>query len=324
MILRDVSWLLALTGPTVLAVDQLDPIAARSGPDVAGNLSLEQVALGLMALHDHTRRTLSLIACITPTWKLIKETEFAMAADRFREVGTLGRIADAAIAREMVAQRLAAPYAEVGFVPPHATWPIAERAFRGIEKQFTPRALLQRVDEHVRQCLHTGNLSELDSLDVEPEPIEDVVPVQQDLAPMDRWFARLKRNTDVRSALDPAHEDRIMRELMTAALTAWLVEQDGSGVEWKVDPPARTKSPLLHARLRRTLDEETEAEAHWAFRAIAHPNAIAAQTKLRNARLESKLRPDGTRHLVVLRNSKWPSGKVTAKEVALFKEGGGH
>lgn len=325
LIVRDVSWLLALTGPAVIAVDQLDAIAARSSSDIAdpGNLSLEQVALGLMALRENTRRTMSLVACITPTWKLVKERAFATAADRFREVGTLGQIANAAIAREMVVRRLAVPYAEVEFVPPHPTWPIAEHAFHDIEKQFTPRALLQRVDAHVRHCLLAGQVSELDRLDTEPEPLDDVVPAQQDLSPMDQRFAELKQHAEVRSALDPAHEDRIMPELLTGALTAWMVEQEGSGVEWKVVSSSTAKSPPLHAWLRRTLDEETEAAAYWAFRAIAHPHHRAVQKRLRDACLESGLRPDGTRHLVILRNSKWPGGKVTAEEVALFKESGG-
>jgi hypothetical protein len=326
LIVRDVSWLLAMTGPAVVAVDQLDPIAARFGTAAdanPANLSLSDAALGLMALRDNTRRTMSLVACITPTWDRVKNSTFATVADRFREVGTLGHIADATLARELVVQRLAMPYAEVGFIPPHPTWPVAEHAFRGIEGRFTPRTLLQRVDAHVRYCLLTGQVSELDRLDTEQEPLDAVVPAQQDLSSIDQRFAELKEHADVRSALDPAHEDRVMQELLTAALTAWMVEREGSGVEWKVDPPTSAKSPLLHARLRRTLDEETEAQAHWAFRAIAHPNAIAAQTRLRNTRRESGLRPDGTRQLVILRNSKWPSGKVTAEEVALFKKGGG-
>ncbi len=326
LVVRDVSWLLALTGPAVIAVDQLDPIAARfdtaADADPA-NLSLSEVALGLMALRDNTRRTMSLVACITPTWELVKTSTFATAADRFREVGTLGQISDAALARELVVQRLAVPYAEVGFVPPHPAWPVAEHAFGGIENRFTPRALLQRVDAHVRHCLLTGRVSELDRLDSAPEPLDPVVAVRQDLSPIDRRFAELKEHADVRSALDPAHEDRIMRELVPAALTAWMVEREGSGVEWKVDPPSTARIPLLHARLRRTLDEETETEAHWGFRAIAHPNPRAAQTRLRKARDESGLRPDGTRHLVVLRNSAWPGGRVTAEEVARFKTDGG-
>jgi hypothetical protein len=324
-IVRDVSWLLALTGPAVIAVDQLDPVAARfqapggTDPDA---LSLEEVTLGLMALRDNTRRTMSLVACITDTWELVRKRMFATVADRFREVGTLGGISSAAIAREMVVQRLAVPYAEVGFVPPHSTWPIAEHAFQGIDGRFTPRELLQRVDAHVRHCLITGQVSQLNRLDTEPEPLEDVVPTQ-DLSPIDRQFAELKRHADVSSALDPAHEDRIMPNLLAAALTAWMVEQESTGVEWKLDPPSGTKSPDLHARLRRTLDEKTDTEAHWAFRAIAHPNPRAAHTRLRNASDGSGQRPDGTRHLVILRNSTWPSGKVTGEIVALFKERGG-
>ncbi|WP_051499399.1 ATP-binding protein [Nocardia sp. BMG51109] len=324
-IVRSVSWLLALTGPTVIAIDQLDAIADQSGrhadPDPT-RLSLTDAALGLMTLRESTRRTMTLIACITPTWGLIRDTVFATVADRFREVGTLGRIADPAIARTMTAKRLAVPYAEAGFHPPYPTWPIAERAFDGIANQFTPRALLQRVDAHIHHCVVTGRVSELERLDAEREQLDGTMAAQ-DLSPIDREFAELKEHSDVRSTLDPAHEDRIMPKLLAAALTAWKIEQEDSGAEWTVDPSPGTKSPALHARLRRTLDEETEAQENWAFRAIAHPNPRAAQTKLRNARLESGLRPGGTQHLVILRNSKWPGGKTTGEQVAALKEAGG-
>jgi hypothetical protein len=326
LIVRDVSWLLAQTGPTVIAFEQLDAIAERASHAVdhdPANLSLAEAALGLMALHENTRRTMSLIACITPTWRQVRDGQFASIADRFREIGTLGQIADAAVARKMIAQRLELPYSQVGFAPPYSTWPISEQAFHGIEKQFTPRALLQRVDAHVQLCLLTGQVSELQRLDTEPEPLDEVVPLRQDTSPIDQRFAELKRHADVRGALAPAHEDRLVPRLLSAALTAWMVEQEGSGVEWKLDPLPRIKSPFLHARLRRTLDDETDAQAHWSFRAIAHPNPRAAQTRLRNARQDSGLRPDNTRHLVILRNSEWPSGRVTAQEVRLFKDGGG-
>ncbi|MCT2587009.1 helicase HerA domain-containing protein [Actinophytocola gossypii] len=324
LIVRDVSWLMAMTGPAVIAVDQLDTFAVRPTHADDGQqlyLSLTQVADGLMALRENTRRTATLVSCIPATWVLLKERTIATAADRFREARHLTRIPTGEVARELVARRLAEPYAEVGFTPPYPTWPVAEQSFVGIDNQYTPRALLQRIDAHVRHCLLTGRVSELPSLD-EPQPTEETVVVTHDLAPLDRQFAELKQHADVKPALDPAEEDRVMPKLLAAALTAWMVEHGDSGVEWKLDPPFGGKRPL-HARLRRTLDEETEDEAHWSFRAIAHGNAIAAQARLRDARIESALRPDHTRELVVLRNAPWPSGKVTAKKLAEFKESGG-
>ncbi|HEX2134080.1 MAG TPA: DUF87 domain-containing protein [Actinophytocola sp.] len=324
LVVRDLSWLMAMTGPAVIAVDQLDAFAVRPTHTVGGQqlyLSLTQVADGLMALRENTRRTMTLISSIPKTWTLLKEKTIATAADRFREVRHLTRIPTGALAHELVAQRLAEPYAEVGFTPPHSTWPVAERAFVDIDNQYTPRDLLQRIDAHVRHCLLTGQVSELDRLDA-PPPAEDTVAVSHDLAPLDRRFAELKQHADVASALDPAQEDTVVPALLAAGLTAWMVEHGDSGVEWKLDPPFGGKF-ALHARLRRTLDEETEDEAHWSFRAIAHGNARAAQTRLREARIESALRPDGSRELVVLRNTPWPTGKVTAQKVAEFKESGG-
>ncbi|HEY0453500.1 helicase HerA domain-containing protein [Actinophytocola sp.] len=324
-IVRDVSWLLALTGPAVIAVDQIDFLVKRSAGQngQSGYLSLAQVAEGLMALRENTRRTMSLVACIAFTWQSVKEKTVATATDRFREVRHLIKIPDPRVARELVTQRLAVPYAEVSFVPPRPTWPVAEHAFHGIEGMFTPRSLLQRVDAHVQQCLRTGQVSELDSLDSEPEALDEVAPQQHDLEPLDRRFADLKRHADVRSALDPAAEDHVVPDLLVAGLTAWMAEHSDSGVDWTIDPPAGGKAPALHARLRRTLDEETEDEAHWAFRAVAHLNGRAVQARLRNARTESGLRPDGTRDLIILRNSHWPGGPKTSEQIAMVKDNGG-
>lgn len=326
LVVRDLSWLLAMTGPTVIAVDQLDSIARRPTHSAEGQhlyLSLVQVAEGLMALRENTRRTMSLVACIPNTWNLLKEKTIGTAADRFREVGHLHRVPTGEVAREMVARRLAVPYAEVGFRPPHPTWPVAPGAFAGIDNQYSPRDLLQRIDAHVRRCLLAGRIVELDRFDAEPEPIDEVVTNPHDLTQLDRRFAELKRHADVRSALDPAAEDREMPRLLAAGLTAWMAEHDDSGVEWRLDPPPVEAKPALHARLRRTLDEETEDEAHWAFRGIAHTHHRAVQARLRNARAEAALRPDGTRELLVLRNASWPRGPVTTRDVASLKEAGG-
>jgi hypothetical protein len=60
--------------------------------------------------------------------------------------------------------------------------------------------------------------------------------------------------------------------------------------------------PAEQTRVRRILDEGIGDEAHWAFRAISHANAVAALTRLRSASVDAgvsaglpKRRDDGPR-----------------------------
>ena len=75
------SRLFALTGsPTVIAFDQLDTLFSQSPrlppwsfvDDAAEASILGQVAKGLMALREVTRRTLIVVACLPDTWAIIK------------------------------------------------------------------------------------------------------------------------------------------------------------------------------------------------------------------------------------------------------------
>ncbi|WP_430488525.1 hypothetical protein, partial [Escherichia coli] len=80
----------------------------------------------------------------------------------------------------------------------------------------------------------------------------------------------------------------------------------------------------LHARLRLTLDSEIDDEQHWAFRAISSPNAVAVQSRLRNAAIEAGLDANvSRRQLFILRNIDWPSGPKTAQIVSEFTANGG-
>jgi hypothetical protein len=102
-----------------------------------------------------------------------------------------------------------------------------------------------------------------------------------------------------------------------------MLEHGDAGKVFEQDPPPSTKPPL-HARLRQTLVEETEEEAHWAFRAIASPAPRAVQVRLRSATAEAGI-ADGVprRRLFVLRNSDWPTGQVTTEVVRDFRNAGG-
>ncbi|ETK31500.1 ATP-binding protein [Microbispora sp. ATCC PTA-5024] len=332
-IVRDLSRLVALTGPSVIAVDQIDTLIAQSGMSTDGRgdgspwrRTVEQVAGGLMTLREVTHRTLTVVCSLPATWVLIKTQATDTAQDRFRESSPLKTIPDAATGITLIEKRFAVQYGAAGFDPPYPTWPVRSEAFEEAY-QYTPRQLLKRIDTHVRSCLAGAEITELQRLseqDVPPLPdLPPPVPAVADLAALDALFARAREEANVAGALGPATEDAEMPPLLSAGLAAWILEHGEAGRVFSQDaaPSAR---PPLHARLRRTLDEGIEDEAHWCFRAVAATNALAALTRLRNASVAAGL--DAAvpkRRLFVLRNQAWARGPRTQEALAAFEQAGG-
>ncbi|UQU63414.1 DUF87 domain-containing protein [Couchioplanes caeruleus] len=334
-VVRDVSRLLALTGPAVVAVDQIDPLvfqtAQSSDPSVqsawTGSLLLEHIAGGLMSLRETTRRTLSVVSCLPTVWELVKTKATNTVQDRFREAVDLKLIPTPEIGRELVSKRFTAKFETVGFTPPHDTWPVAPEAF--VEAvQFTPRELLRTVDNHVRECLSTDEVHELEHLlkglpTAPVGPAERVVVAPGDLALFDTRYAELVERAQPGPALDPATEDDVVPALLQAGLEAWIGERAEPEGTFGVDPGPGTKPPL-HARLRRSLDEATEDEAHWAFRAIGATHHIAVLNRIRNAQTAAGLVEGQTRRrLFLLRNAEWSKGARTREVIKALESAGG-
>jgi hypothetical protein len=338
-VVGDVSKLLGLTGPSVIAVDQIDTLVALSNKsttaikdssdDEGVDGQIAAIADGLMLLREETRRTLTLVACLPQTWDLIRTRSANSVPDRFSVIPTLSRILDVQVGRDLVAARLAQTYERIGFTPPYPTWPVAPSAFDGIT-EYTPRQVLNRIDRHVEACLQAREARELTSFAAEP-PVELPPDVGHtagllpgvDLTPFDARFDELKRAADITAPLDPAKEDKGMPAVLWAGLTAWIAER-GNGQTWTVDPLRGAKAATLHARLRQTLDEETEDEAHWSFRAISNEHPRAALSRLDKARVASGIRlgvPDRT--LVLIRNTQWSKGPQTQKALAEVEKAGG-
>ncbi|GAA3442899.1 ATP-binding protein [Planomonospora venezuelensis] len=340
-IVMDLSRLLALTGPSVIAVDQIDMLIAQSSLSMDGDsadhrdlLLVEQIAGGLMALREATRRTLTVVSCLPPTWVLIETHATATVQDRFRKTAHLKTIPDAETGHALIAKRFGAQFGEIGFTPPYPTWPIRPSAFDDA-RDYTPRQLLIKINDHVQSCLRDGEIRELEHLaasapvenPVAPgEPLLSAVPPEssgQDLSALDARFARLRETADVAAALDAATEDAVMPALLSAGLTAWIAGQGEAGQAFSQDPPPSSKPPL-HARLRRSLDVTTEDEAHWCFRAVATGNANAALSRVRHASVAAGL--DAAipkRRLFLLRNTGWSKGPRTREIVTAFEEAGG-
>ncbi|MBQ1018682.1 ATP-binding protein [Micromonospora sp. D93] len=341
-VVQDISRLMALTlDPTVIAVDQLDTLFAQTSTSLLNQHQgledgqakmLGPIADGLLKLRDITRRTLVVVSCLPDTWVLMTRAAPTPVADRFRTSTLPDRIPTAEIGQAIVAKRLTAAFAGMFFGPPHPTWPIAPAAFADAPT-LTPRALLRRVDRHIAWCRDRDEVVELDRLIDGADSTPTVGPVrgasndpttdERRLHELDARFAELVEAADVSAAVDPAGEDEHMPPLLAAGLAAWIAEQAPTGATYKYDPPPGRK-PALHGRLIEVLDEATENEAHWCFRAIAHPNAVAVTARVKAACTLAGLDRDlPQRRLILLRNGPWPTGKRTTEVLAGFDAAGG-
>jgi hypothetical protein len=329
-VVSEISRLLALTGPSVVAVDQLDTILARSDvPEVVGGMRNDRTSTvnligdGLLSLREITRRTVSVMACLPSTWNIIRRDAVATVADRFRASVPLQNIEDGSVARALIAARLRIGYDKARFAAPYDTWPIRPEAFQRPMK-MTPRQLLQAVDSHLRTCLRDDTVTELTELATTQQPPGplDIPKSPDEFAALDARLEQLRMQATVASALTAEGEDAQIPALLAAGLAAWTDEhRDLPGFE--ADPPPHGK-PTLHGRLRRILNEVTGEEAHWSFRAIASTSAVAALSRLRNASILAGVTERmPTRRLIVLRNAAWSKGKETQKALAALAEAGG-
>jgi len=355
-IVSDVSRLLALTGPSVIAVDQVDGLIAQvanrshvseqpsTGAEEDGwraAVSIDQVASGLMELRELTQRTLTVLSLLPVSWALIKSNAVDTAQDRFRETAPLESIPDADIGRTLVERRLAAHYAEVGFVPPYPSWPVRPEAFADAA-DFTPRQLLINVERHIRACVRDGQITEMTTLTTlttaaaekptAEKPTAEATPTSttrtrtlaaagSSLGTLDQRYAELRAKAQVAGLLDPANEDTQVPQLLAAGLRAWTWESADTDFDQDTIPARR---PALHARLRRTLDDTTGDEAHWAFRAIAAQHHHSELSRLRNACVAAGLAHGvANRRLFILRNDEWSLTPGRRKAVDHFVAAGG-
>ncbi|HEX4221007.1 MAG TPA: DUF87 domain-containing protein [Pseudonocardiaceae bacterium] len=332
VLVRDIVRLLALTGPSVIAVDQLDTLIARSvqrtqdtGDSGGEERLLAQIADGLMELREVTRRTLTVLACLPNTWAQIKRKAVDSVPDRFRETRSLGRITDAGLAMALVEKRLGVSYRAMNFVPPHPTWPVAASAFDREWEERTPRDLWKRVGAHIDWCVRTAQVRELSTFDDGPLPM---LPVQPPVKPdrfhdLDTSFAEYRASADLSVLLAPGSEDRIMPELLSAALRSWINEVGDDNLEWAPERPDRD-SNALHAWLTHTVDEASDLEERWAFRTIFAAHHLAVLHRLRKALTAAGARQGAdNRHLILIRNTNFSPGEKTQEELARFRQAGG-
>ncbi|MGC0365250.1 hypothetical protein ABH922_003234 [Rhodococcus sp. 27YEA15] len=333
-IAENISRLLAITGPTVLAVDQIDTLVAQSrqGSDLADDgeedLLVEKIAHGLMALRETMCRTASVVSCLSAAWELIATRATASVQDRFRRSATLERIPSSDIGRSLLARRFAAGYHDLGFVPDYPTWPITESAFTQAPN-YTPRQLLVMADKHIRSCLSSDRVVELRTFDETSAagapsggaaPVAGTTSPENGFAEFDRRFAELTAaSTD--SVLDPDLEDSVLPALLADGLTAWIHECQLGDDALTLDAQPGAK-PALHARMKHL--PASDAEEHFSYRSISATNAVAVLNRIQKASAAAGLDKNvENRRLFLIRNHAWPTGAKTATVLQAFEDAGG-
>ncbi|APW61678.1 ATP-binding protein [Paludisphaera borealis] len=338
-IVEALSWFMSLSGPTVLAFDQLDPIVTQlhyrkqgEQPSLAEQATAESIIVeiggGLGALRDLTRNTLTLVSCVESTWGILGSTVLRTFLDRFEEVKTLKAPGDADVARAIVADRLGAAYKATNFAPPYPVYPFRPEAFDALALD-SPREILKKCDAHRRRCLEDQRVVELASFATVAPRAEApaVAPRSTGTDRLDQEFDALRAAAKPSWILEEKFDDERLAPLLRTGLKCLIHEVDlPADVHAIVDVEATGAATTipLHARLSLIFHKENEREEHYCVRALQQTNARAYQNRLKGALTQSGVdRNLPFRHLAVVRSTAIPGGTLTSKLTDEFTRLGG-
>ncbi len=338
-IVEALSWLMSLAGPTVLALDQLDPIVAHLNIAAGGYDSdesneeirvarsiIERIAAGLGALRDVTQRTLIVVSCLETTWnRLSQQVALKTTLDRYEPPRQIKEINSRELALTFLLSRLTPAYRRTGFSPPYPTWPFAPEAFEGAQG-LSPRDLLKFGYEHVRTCLSLGQVKEVRLFQTQASPAPPVKPNDR-FQSLDATFREHRQQALPSQLLDEKMDDERLAPLLQTACRCLIHESSlPLSVEAVVDVDfhgGKTTRPL-HARVRLIHHDEGEREEHFCLRALERTNARAFQARFSAAMIQSGIdRRLGFRRLAIFRSSPLPGGQVTGQLIDKFKQSGG-
>ncbi|MDY7105859.1 MAG: ATPase [Actinomycetota bacterium] len=326
------SYLMALRGPTMLALDQIDSIVAqhhlasdpRTGDSVpsaeqqAARSIIQGLGGGLLGLRDRTTRTLTVLSCLEQTWDVLANEVVASARARFHSPHVLGMATRSA--PDLLAARLARSYGEAGFEPPYATWPFSDDFLREAAER-SPREILRRAAEHRDACVSEGVVRVLDGFGSTAGPTNG----HDDRTALDHAFSSAREEADPRRWLG-AEEDRLSMLLRLAAEAILVENPTDADVDGFVDTDfagARGVEPL-HCRLRLVHHDAGDRETHLSFRAIQNTHHRSFQSRLQAAMTASGIDRDLTfRRLVVVRTTPLPAGPKSKALFDAFRRAGG-
>jgi hypothetical protein len=327
-VVQGLSWLMSLTRPTLLALEEVDDIvrehavASHAGEredQAAARAVLHGIGNGLLGLHDALQRTLTVLSCFTGTWDMLRRQTAEVVPARF-ESNPLKQTADAGAGCRIVETRLAAAYEKHAFRPPYASWPFRPEAFEGAAGLRPPRSILVDCAAHRDRCLAAGVVQELQRFGpVEPSGSSAADAVAQ-------RFARLLESVSTAGLGTDEAEDERLGKLIASACVCAVSERpvsDEQDLLPEVDFPGHRDTPALHARLRITEYGSGQVK-RYCFRALNLINPVAFRNRLRLAMTASGISRDlSRRRLVIVRDSRLPEDEQTQTLLRSFHAAGG-
>ena len=327
-LIRGLSWIMSLAGPTLVAVDQIDGVVNPNSIDLQGNGDLggsqglgEVLAAGLLQLHDARHRGKTIITCLYNSWNVLETRGLLPFRQRFDDPLAMEGMNQPPAVKALIVNRLKPAYDVAKFAPPFESWPFSEAAIKGAASVgMMPRTILMRCDAFRRACLDRGQVEVCDSL-IEKAPSGPHPPPPNTFDDeLDR-----RRNAANPTGLIVAGDDGVfgflLREMFD--LYARQIDPDEAvDVVSKGDPAQRI--PPLHGRLTFTYHDRSDRELHYCFRALEHDHAISFQARLRAALTASGISnriPD--RHLLIVRRGPVPSGPKSRQLYEGFVKSGG-
>ena len=334
-IIKGLSWIMSLTGPSVLALDQLDSIVTQyhlaSGIAAQDNATEEQrvsysiiqgIAGGIMALRDVTYRSLILVSCLEPTWEILGQKALRSSIDRYKTPAHLGIIPTAKTAEKIIRLRLHNACCKHKFTPPYASWPFKQKAFDSV-KGWMPRRVLQYCDKFRNSCLKNKRITELEAF--EPIIANNVVESPGAHQRFNEYIDIQRKRINIAELFDEKNENSL-GALLHAACKYLLQENPPPpdidvALEYATE---ETKSPPLHARIKVVYGNEGDRESHYCLRVIQKDHANAFRPRLKASLTESGIdRNLSFRQLNIVRSSDLPTAPATQKLIDQFLASGG-
>jgi len=309
------STLLAITGPSLFVVDQIDDmvVASAETTERAGSdQGSTDLAAALMTIREKLTRSITLISCLDHTWQLIRKNSVLSALDRFRPGMPLKPVPSPRIARDMLVKLLAPQYDEIGFAAPYPTWPVPAEAFdRAVG--LRPRQLIQRFDEYVKACRAAGELlpppdfSRSES--AKDKPTDEAFPTQE------RFLDH--RRAIVLDGLKETSAERDLGEVLTAAMRALAIEAELTGDLRVRDSGCGAENSSVHCEIASAADETL------FVRGINTVKASAVGSRVDKALEVAYSDPDHASHLFIARTNLWGETPRIQRAVAAVLDAGG-
>lgn len=299
VMVRHLSDLLAMTGPSLFVIDQIDDLVVRSSASTemaASAVGDDDLASALMTIREKFARSIMLISCLDHTWRMIRGRASRSAHDRFHEALHLEPIPNPDVGRQLIARYLAPQFDQLNFRPPYETWPVPVEAFASV-KGFRPRRLIQAVGAYVRACAVAGEL--LPMTELRPaEAVRETEPAHPEIDRVHDRYLDHQRSV-ILDSLKETSAEKHLAGVLTAAVRALTVEID-LGADFLVRDNCRGADiPSTHCEVATPTGKKV------FLRGVNTVKASAVGSRLDKARAVAYAESESDSQLLIVRTNPW-------------------